>query len=101
MHTTLLFNPQHTRMHLHPRAGTPQTTQQMIRIHQENGAVVGVLGSSFHTHMADTFAQGDLSVAVDFMEFARETHPTDTSEAALRVQRAILSFTQVCVWGGA
>jgi hypothetical protein len=40
----------------------------MIAIHQENGAVVAALGSSFNTSSTDLFAQADVSIAVDFVE---------------------------------
>jgi len=64
----------------------------MIAIHQENGAVVGVLGSSFHTSNSDIFAQGDFSIAVDFVE--RGDDDEQISEAAVAVESAVLGFTQ-------
>eukprot|EP00750_Incisomonas_marina_P012936 INCI17186.2.p1 GENE.INCI17186.2~~INCI17186.2.p1 ORF type:complete len:1539 (+),score=257.55 INCI17186.2:218-4834(+) len=86
---------------------TPKAVQEMIGIHQENGAVVGVLGSSFHASNARIFSQSDLSIAVDFMEYAREgvaqgsgpdvsriRLPSRAAAASFSVQRAVLGFTQ-------
>jgi len=43
---------------------TPATTLEMVRMLQENGEVVVVLGSSLNSHNVDVFSQADVAVSV-------------------------------------